>query len=104
MPTTSLTARFDGQAIQLDEPFELPRDTPLLITILPTETADSETSGTAANSSLSESRRSEIERWIHSASTTAEALDDSDDQALQSAVTEIRRQARELARRAETSL
>ena len=95
MPTTSLTARFDGQTIQLDEPFELLPNTPLLITVLPAETADC---------SMSESRRSDIERWIHSASTIAEALDDSDDRALQSAVTEIRRQARELARRAETSL
>lgn len=34
MPAISLKAHFDGQRIQLDEPFELPRDASLLVTIL----------------------------------------------------------------------
>lgn len=34
MPAISLKAHFDGQHIQLDEPFELPRDASLLVTIL----------------------------------------------------------------------
>jgi hypothetical protein len=35
MPTISLKAHFDGNSIQLDEPFELPRDAQLIITVLP---------------------------------------------------------------------
>ena len=34
MPAISLKANFDGQHIQLDEPFELPRDASLLVTVL----------------------------------------------------------------------
>ncbi|HLQ46057.1 MAG TPA: hypothetical protein VK137_15055 [Planctomycetaceae bacterium] len=34
MPAISLKAHFDGQYIQLDEPFELPRDASLLVTVL----------------------------------------------------------------------
>lgn len=34
MPVVSLKAHFDGQHIQLDEPFELPRDAQLLVTVL----------------------------------------------------------------------
>ena len=34
MPAVSLKAHFDGQHIQLDEPFELPRDAQLLVTVL----------------------------------------------------------------------
>lgn len=34
MPVISLKAHFDGQRIQLDEPFELPRDASLLVTVL----------------------------------------------------------------------
>ena len=34
MPAISLKAHFDGQHIQLDEPFELPRDASLLVTVL----------------------------------------------------------------------
>jgi hypothetical protein len=34
MPTISLKAHFDGKTIQLDEPYELPRDAPLLVTVL----------------------------------------------------------------------
>ena len=35
MPAISLKAHFDGQAIHLDEPYELPRDAQLLVTVLP---------------------------------------------------------------------
>lgn len=31
---TSVKAHFDGEQIVLDEPLELPRDTPLMVTIL----------------------------------------------------------------------
>ncbi len=34
MPVVSLKAHFDGQHIQLDEPFELPCDAQLLVTVL----------------------------------------------------------------------
>ena len=34
MPSMSLKAHFDGERIQLDETFDLPRDTPLLVTVL----------------------------------------------------------------------
>jgi hypothetical protein len=34
MPTISLKAHFDGKTIQLDEPYELPRDAQLLVTLL----------------------------------------------------------------------
>ncbi len=40
MPAISLKAHFDGQRIQLDEPFELPRNASLLVTILPTVNAE----------------------------------------------------------------
>jgi hypothetical protein len=33
--TVSLTARFDGEHIRLDEPFPLPAEARLLVTILP---------------------------------------------------------------------
>ena len=35
MQTVTLTAHFDGEKIQLDEPFALPADARLLVTILP---------------------------------------------------------------------
>ena len=41
MPAISLKAHFDGKAIQLDEPYELPRDAPLLVTILAPANGDS---------------------------------------------------------------
>jgi hypothetical protein len=41
MPAISLKAHFDGKAIQLDEPYELPRDAPLLVTILAPACSDS---------------------------------------------------------------
>lgn len=36
MPVVSLKAHFDGQSIQLDEPFELPPNAQLLVTVLAT--------------------------------------------------------------------
>ena len=41
MPTVSLRAHYDGERIQLDEPFDLPPDVPLLVTVLEPE-ADSD--------------------------------------------------------------
>jgi len=35
MPTISLKAHYDGQSIQLDEPFSLPVNARLLVTVLP---------------------------------------------------------------------
>ncbi|MBI4568697.1 MAG: hypothetical protein HY719_09905 [Planctomycetes bacterium] len=37
MPTVSLKAHYDGERIQLDEPFDLPPDVPLLVTVLVSE-------------------------------------------------------------------
>ena len=34
MPSVSLKAHYDGDRIQLDEPFDLPRNAPLLVTVL----------------------------------------------------------------------
>jgi threonine/homoserine efflux transporter RhtA len=39
MKAFTLRAHFDGQHIQLDEPFELERNTPLAVTVLPEEEA-----------------------------------------------------------------
>jgi len=41
MPTVSVRAHYDGERIQLDEPFDLPLDVPLLVTVLVPE-ADSD--------------------------------------------------------------
>ena len=35
MPSVTLKAHYDGERIQLDEPFDLPRNAPLLVTVLP---------------------------------------------------------------------
>ena len=35
MPTITLRAHFDGKAIRLDEPFDLPANTRLMVTVLP---------------------------------------------------------------------
>ena len=35
MPVVTLQAHFDGQQIVLDEPYELPRNASLMITVLP---------------------------------------------------------------------
>ena len=37
MPTVTLRAHYDGERIQLDEPFDLPPDVPLLVTVLVVE-------------------------------------------------------------------
>ena len=42
MKTVTLTAHFDGERIQLDEPFQLPSDARLLVTIIPEPSADIE--------------------------------------------------------------
>ena len=34
MPTAILKAHYDGERIVLDEPFELPANTPLMITVI----------------------------------------------------------------------
>ncbi len=36
MPMVTLQAHFDGERIVLDEPFDLPAHTPLMVTLLPT--------------------------------------------------------------------
>ena len=35
MPTVALKAHFDGDHIVLDEPFDLPPNSPLIVTLLP---------------------------------------------------------------------
>jgi hypothetical protein len=35
MPTVSLKAHYDGERIVLDEPFDLPAHSPLIVTVLP---------------------------------------------------------------------
>ncbi len=40
MPSVTLRAHFDGERIRLDEPFELPQDAALLVTILPPASSD----------------------------------------------------------------
>lgn len=35
MPSVTLKAHFDGERIQLDEPFDLPLNAALLVTVLP---------------------------------------------------------------------
>ncbi|HRC85158.1 MAG TPA: hypothetical protein PK413_06085 [Thermoanaerobaculia bacterium] len=42
MATVSLRAHYDGERIQLDEPYALEPDTPLLVTVLPPAPGDSE--------------------------------------------------------------
>ena len=37
MPTVSLQAHFDGERILLDEPFKLPTNSRLIVTVLPEE-------------------------------------------------------------------
>jgi len=45
MPSVSLKAHYDGERIQLDEPFELPRNVPLLVTVLSASEQDSDRIG-----------------------------------------------------------
>jgi hypothetical protein len=42
MKTVTLTAHFDGKNIQLDEPFVLPSDARLLVTVLPESLTNAE--------------------------------------------------------------
>jgi hypothetical protein len=35
MPTVTLQAHYDGQRIVLDEPYDLPANAPLMVTVLP---------------------------------------------------------------------
>jgi hypothetical protein len=37
MPTVSLKAHYDGERIVLDEPFDLPKHSPLIVTVLPAQ-------------------------------------------------------------------
>ena len=100
MSTVSLKAHFDGYAIQLDEPVELPRDAQLLVTVLSPFSVEA----VAESAPLSAARLGEIDAWIGQAEVLAADVLATDGPHLQAAVTEIRRQARELARRgAETS-
>ena len=106
MPTIRLKAHFDGQAIQLDEQFDLPRDVQLMVTVLPSmelPVSSAVDSGTASCSApegepVSASQPSEIDDWIREVEALAAEIDEEDGPRLQSAVVEIRRQAREMAR------
>ena len=43
MPTVTLQAHYDGRQIVLDEPYELPANAPLMVTVLPSSSdTDSE--------------------------------------------------------------
>ena len=48
MANLSLKAHYDGERIQFDEPFDLPPDTPLLVTVLRPEAGDDRADWTAA--------------------------------------------------------
>ena len=39
MPTVTLKAHYDGERILLDEPFEIPPNSPLMVTVLPASEA-----------------------------------------------------------------
>ena len=90
MLTIRLKAHFDGRVIQLDEPLELPRNVPLDVTVMP---------ATDSTEPVSAARHAEIDAWIREVSELAVDMTDDEGPRLQSAVSEIRRQARELARR-----
>jgi hypothetical protein len=51
MPAVTLKPHFNGQQIVLDEPFDLPPNSPLIVTVLPTEASaeDSQWRGLAAD-------------------------------------------------------
>ncbi len=40
MPAITLKAHFNGKQIVLDEPFDLPPDSPLMVTVLSMETSE----------------------------------------------------------------
>lgn len=48
MPTAILKAHYDGEHIVLDEPFELPRNAPLMVTVYTPDTERSEWSSLSA--------------------------------------------------------
>ncbi len=48
MPAVSLRAHFDGTTIRLDEPYELPRDAQLLVTVLSTNGSPDERAALAS--------------------------------------------------------
>ncbi len=54
MPTVTLQAHFDGRQIVLDEPYNLPANTPLMVTVLSSAPTDHEAE----------------EAWLHAASTS----------------------------------
>jgi hypothetical protein len=43
MKVISLSAYFDGQSIQLDEPYQLEPNTKLIVTVIPEQTSERET-------------------------------------------------------------
>lgn len=45
MSAVSVKAHFDGNAIQLDEPCDLPRDIPLWVTVIPSDAVNSDMAG-----------------------------------------------------------
>lgn len=45
MPSISLKAYYDGKAIRLDEPFDLPEGAQLIVTVLEAAQSDSERAG-----------------------------------------------------------
>lgn len=54
MPVVTLKAHFDGERILLDEPFEIPPNSPLMVTVLsPTEAVVGEDWVSAARKALS---------------------------------------------------
>ena len=93
MSSITLKAHFDGQSIHLDEPFELTQDAQLLVTVLPSANTESEPEV------LTPTQLNQIETWIQDVEARAADVDADDGPRLQAAVAEIRRQARELARR-----
>lgn len=53
MKTVTLSAHFDGGEIKLDEPYEIPADARLLVTVLPGPAEDAEWAKWAARSARS---------------------------------------------------
>jgi hypothetical protein len=48
MTTVALSAHFDGEKIQLDEPYKLPENSRLVVVVLPTDDERQEWAGLAA--------------------------------------------------------
>jgi len=51
MPTVTLQAHYDGKRIVLDEPYDLPANAPLMVTVLPSDVGSEENWLRAAASS-----------------------------------------------------